>query len=475
MWYSSGTVAFLQSLGYSVGGTYDSNLSLATQLVGSNGVSVSPAGAMNDSGDIWLLNFDVGSNLSNCEAIYKQSQALALVISDVLARTGRQRVVLVGHSMGGLAMAGYLVGDPNGDGQPDMYANNVAKFVTMGTPYGGSPLAAIAAFFPLSVWQSAAIRDMIKDSSNVFLFGGYETDLGDEPSDVNCDGDPTTPARIRGLREVSSQEYPNDVEYFSIVGLWNELATGGDGVVGEEDQKLGHGEELTIRAAHHWLINLSNCLEPEAHDALAEALDESDGAVAAYAIAYDYEYLGMLTAQGENIALRYLDYDYYYITSPGPGSAIVSIRNPPVRTYVSVLDAATGLQIAAADGANDFEFAFPVHELDRRYNIAISGVVTGSDQDHPCTSALETARSPYTLSVQFPPAIFDVTVAEQGVPDGGIVNQYTSPSNEIVAAARDNDDVSRLRSGSTAPWRHRMDRSRQSRTSISTTRGTHRM
>ena len=53
----------------------------------------------------------------------------------VLQLTGRDKVILMGHSMGGLAAREYLQNPSNWqlDGQ-----THVAKLVTTGTPHGGS-------------------------------------------------------------------------------------------------------------------------------------------------------------------------------------------------------------------------------------------------------------------------------------------------------------------------------------------------
>lgn len=74
----------------------------------------------------------------NLEPIYadieRYVEPLAQRIDAVLAETGASRLVLVGHSMGGLVARAYL--RRHG---PD----KVSRVVTLGTPYGGSELARI--------------------------------------------------------------------------------------------------------------------------------------------------------------------------------------------------------------------------------------------------------------------------------------------------------------------------------------------
>jgi len=72
----------------------------------------------------------------NLEPIYTSidnyTEALARRIDSVLAETGAPRLILVGHSMGGLVARAYL---------RRFGAEKVAKLVTLGTPHAGSQLA----------------------------------------------------------------------------------------------------------------------------------------------------------------------------------------------------------------------------------------------------------------------------------------------------------------------------------------------
>ena len=74
----------------------------------------------------------------NLEPIYTDIEhyvePLARRIDEVLTATGAARLILVGHSMGGLVVRAYL---------RLQGADKVARVVTLGTPYGGSELARI--------------------------------------------------------------------------------------------------------------------------------------------------------------------------------------------------------------------------------------------------------------------------------------------------------------------------------------------
>ncbi len=96
--------------------------------------------------DYYLISFNVDrqgneyysdpdGTQSNQSAIVKQALALKHAIGVVLQSTGKDKVVLFGHSMGGLAIRAYLQ-NPNfwqADGK-----HHVAKVITSGTPHQGS-------------------------------------------------------------------------------------------------------------------------------------------------------------------------------------------------------------------------------------------------------------------------------------------------------------------------------------------------
>ena len=143
-------------------------------------------------GDYYYLNFGVGSDgsvfptsfnpyyvLSEQAAIVKQGYALKWAISYVLQKTGKDKVILMGHSMGGLASREYLqnsiLWQPDGK-------NHVAKLATTGTPHGGSnaSMSELIDLLPGIDDQSDAVRDLktsyyYSDEPGVFLFGGIES------------------------------------------------------------------------------------------------------------------------------------------------------------------------------------------------------------------------------------------------------------------------------------------------------------
>ena len=171
--------------------------------------------------DIYWLNFDIdnfgrfrsNSNfvdvLSNESAVVKQGVALKIAIQMVLQKTGRDKVILMGHSMGGLASREYLQNPSNW--QPDGQ-HHVAKLVTTGTPHGG--YTGTNAFVTGIESRSEAYRDLRKEftysgSVGTYLYGGIENTSNVANSifsvfynvDVNCNGINGDNSIITGLNQ----------------------------------------------------------------------------------------------------------------------------------------------------------------------------------------------------------------------------------------------------------------------------------
>ena len=178
------------------------------------------------NGDFYFVNFNVSRyggvpypssnmDLSNQSAIYKQGFALQNVVKRVRELTGAAEVILMGHSMGGLAARQYIQDSTNwqSDGK-----HHIAKLVTVGTPHGGSNLAGGL----ISKWsigtdeKSEAVRDLRHPSfSSRFLFNGSESGIteGYYNKDVNCNG--SSNDYILGL---NSKSFPSDIAAACVIG-----------------------------------------------------------------------------------------------------------------------------------------------------------------------------------------------------------------------------------------------------------------
>lgn len=183
---------------------------------------------INPDNDVFVMNFDNG-NLSNQSAIAKQGYALGIAIQKILAATKAEKVILVGHSMGGLAIREYLQ-----NSRFLFYANNyihkVYRVVTIGTPHGGSNLG--TGGFNVANWwglneRSEAVRDLrtthtASGKKGIYLWGGLERDatygvFGDKyyNTDINCNG---ITDEIAGINAAKSQFLPTDIYYNCIIG-----------------------------------------------------------------------------------------------------------------------------------------------------------------------------------------------------------------------------------------------------------------
>lgn len=159
---------------------------------------------------------------NNQMAIVRQGRELAEMIKKVKEVTRSPKVVLIGHSMGGLATREYL--------QSDYYDHDVRAFISFATPHKGSDYGAEAWYlkiFPSGIQkalsgvdtQSDAVRDLRKDS--VYLNGGPEFNTPNRfySKDINCNG--VVGDVIVGLNDLKRRPLPEDVIYVSILGGGN--------------------------------------------------------------------------------------------------------------------------------------------------------------------------------------------------------------------------------------------------------------
>jgi pimeloyl-ACP methyl ester carboxylesterase len=269
---------------------------------------------------------------SNEEAALKQGYALGRMIARVLeANPGRDRVILVGHSMGGLTAREYLqrrdgAGRPRWWVDPDAPGGHrVARLLTVGTPHRGSN------FFGNPFLQggpapedgvpdinSSATRDLrynyfclFCDSPGPYLFGGDEGNgFAWHTDDVNCDGDDDD--RIQGINVDGRDQgfddawdgttdnpafpLPTDVRY-----TW--LVSDEDGVVALSRQWLYRGgvpvpsDGVPHRLTDTLLTHVFHLDEQEDTDAVIRGLDEPDYPAHAYRLAPGLTYAGTATVR----------------------------------------------------------------------------------------------------------------------------------------------------------------------------------
>jgi pimeloyl-ACP methyl ester carboxylesterase/PKD repeat protein len=319
------------------------------------------------AGDVYVINFDVGDNgsvhpstfsssyvKSNQSAIVKQGKALQDAIARVLQLTGREKVVLLGHSMGGLASREYAQNTYNW--QSTGY-HHVAKVATTGTPHGGSNTTTVGLIYGPD-GQTEAVRDLRRsysDSGNpgVFLFGGIESlsymDDHLTPlvyfynSDVNCDGSGSSTGNILGLNQKGIY---TSIDYAFIVGDCSgcvlDGAFSGDGVVNIYSSNLNNF--YPGLNADHFIFSTSAITEihtdlPKQIYKNMQVIDESDDLIHAFHVGLDTSYLGFITDQAQSNPNYPVDFDTYQfeVTTAGDYSVSISnINNPDL--YVEFVD-----------------------------------------------------------------------------------------------------------------------------------------
>jgi len=287
-----------------------------------------------------------GESDSNQSAIEKQGMAVGLAIKKILdINPSKKKVILAGHSMGGLAGREYLQRLEGGTKTWWVNPNDltdghkVAKLATLGTPHRGSnaSLANLLSLFSFDE-TSEAVRDLrynYGSDSAPFLYGGPEDDHVDITSffnafkngDVDCDGDydtnpivslndaPATP--WNGTTDNPNMPLPSNVKYayytsYSLFDISLFQFNGGDGVVADERQWIysgGNGSTGDFQNANsipapndgvdyrlsdrvHSANNVFHTDQTGDLDDVLRILDEADYPFFAYEIIADVDYAG---------------------------------------------------------------------------------------------------------------------------------------------------------------------------------------
>ena len=351
--------------GFSYGGNMNFCLNQDNDLTTSNAAtdykdwtnvaSLAPA-------DFYTVNFDTDPNgntitsssvssalESNQAGIVKQGLAIRDAIKHVLQVTGKTKVILCGHSMGGLSSREYLQ-------RPAIWqtdgSHHVAKLVTLGTPHGGSNLtgAGLGGLGGLDEY-SEAVRDFRTSyfwsgAPGVYLFGGLEqySVMTFYPffnywnADVNCNGVDADNSNIVGI---NSKPIPADIAYSCMIG--NASGTG-DFVVGMASADLNNYRTVN---ADTFLVNAIHTSLTSQTPVIVKALDESQNSATALGILPNQFYSGLFTQQSVT-APTAADSDYYKFTMPQTGYIRIEVNNIPVQNaVVKIFDATNALRYSA--------------------------------------------------------------------------------------------------------------------------------
>lgn len=383
------------------------------------------------AGDYYYINFDVGKNgsvypatnnvnyvESNQSAITKQGKALGLAIKYVLQKTGRDKVILMGHSMGGLASREYLQNSTNW--QPDG-KHHVAKLATTGTPHGGSNATSFG--LPVSAVdeKSEAIRDLRRSYYNsndpgVFLFGGYEihnsTHMNDNVSvldfwniDVNSNG--STGNLITGLNQRST---PANVDYSCIVGKCSSCLDGfspSDGVVRADCAELDHYINFNVNPVFNkFYYNAAGAIQihtdlPSQKYQNMQGLDEPNEFSLAYSIGLGKTYSGFTTFQPTGGYAK--DYDDYKFYVPQNSSIKISITNISLANLSARIVNSAGNTVGTVKNSNGTSSINFTQILNAgNYYLEVFGTPTSTSYLHPYVFNVIKTQPAFITGIELP-------------------------------------------------------------------------
>jgi pimeloyl-ACP methyl ester carboxylesterase len=286
--------------------------------------------------DVFVINFDNGT-LSNQASATKQGFAVGLAVKKILQATGAEKIILFGHSMGGLAIREYLQNRENW--LHDTSTHSVAKLITSGTPHLGSNISSL---INISIFwgkdeNSEAVRDLRTNISGSFLNGGYEGTIPNnfKNKDINSNG--IEKDLITGLNQ--KPIYTN-LHYANIIGIgggsWLGYAGSQDddvvlaenanlfniypGITGEVYYKHNDQQELGDKTELTWHTKLVK--QTKLND---QALDVPSEFNLAYGIKLNREYKGNFT---QNADLKSIDLDRYKFENTDRGILTLAANVP---------------------------------------------------------------------------------------------------------------------------------------------------
>lgn len=348
-------------------------------------------------GDYYSVNFDVDSlgtydvddylHQSNQSAIYKQGYAMSKAIKHILEITGAEKVIVVGHSMGGLATREYLSNTAlwQADGK-----HHIAKLFTVGTPHGGSnSTAGWLSIFAGIDRNSEACRDLRYPATffdGKYLFGGKEdvaNNGGYNNQDINCNG--TVGDTVQGL---NNKTLPLDVAYTALFA--NNALTGGDGVVatlraninnyGLTGVPSGYEADTLINSSFAFVQNHTYLTDDAA--ANMKGMDEPHNIKHAYTIAMGDLKMGHITQQSK--ANGAIDYDRYKFSNDSARRVYFTFTNLYGKDYkVRILSSDTLIVFGVFKSGGTANIDTSLYLNAGNYNVELSSNPTADSWKYP--------------------------------------------------------------------------------------------
>ncbi|SDX18971.1 hypothetical protein [Nitrosomonas communis] len=179
-------------------------------------------------GDFYTLNFSDNQGLS----LDVQGGELATIIKTVLENNLQAtKVLLIGHSTGGLAAREYLQGLARVlDAEtPILYREDVAKLITIGAPHQGS------------FWAEACNVqfDILNNAGICKLFN-----LNIDPNNIVVEELQPNSSALNNLNDLATHPLPSNIVYVSVVGIGQPILSSltdfhdGDDIVSDSSQNL---------------------------------------------------------------------------------------------------------------------------------------------------------------------------------------------------------------------------------------------
>ena len=375
---------------------------------------------LND-GDYYVIDFDCdpttcvysdGSVLSNQAAIILQGRALGEAIDMVLQQTGTDKVILMGHSMGGLAAREYIQNSSHWLSS----SHRVAKLITSGTPHGGSNYSWNGIF--ASIEKTDASRDLrssyISGYSGAYLFGNIAEDGSQiyafsphdyNNVDVNCDATTGFISSSDGLNNkqiptvfdpVISQSFA-DIDYACIWGD-NDLVVSAysANLRNQYPNDLEFLELFLCDGCSHqtWALQWPNPLTSKDYINF-KALDEPEYFWLSYNIDLGALYTGYLTYQDINHPDQTwgTDLDSYHFFLNQSSNTTIQVNNLNTNGKLELYDDSYNLLYSVSSnfsGYASIQYQLPAG----KFYIDISGDAYGTSSGN-----LAPWNNPYTFSI----------------------------------------------------------------------------
>lgn len=381
------------------------------------------------NGDYYYVNFNVNPNgsvgttvLSNQSAVAKQGAAVKVAVQRVMAVTGKDKVILVGHSMGGLASREYIQNSYNWQADNQ---HHVAKFLTLGTPHGGSNASDIpGSFLTGTETRSEALRDLkityyYSGEPSRFLFGGIEINNSSNMNehlfgpdywniDVNCNG--TIGDNIVGLNQ---KPIDNIIDFSCVLGRIN--GSSSDGVVTETSGTLGNyftGTGLTypIKYFYYTSIGIENHTAlPSQYYEIMQGLDEPNVKELSYRISTNKDYIGYTTVQNPTGA----DNDFFKFTIADNVNAVVSVSSIVTSSMNGTILNSAGTAVGASQNNSGNTLSFTRTLTPGDYFLRLTSISpTNTNYQTPyqfnITTTLSTGDNSFASFTYYPNPVKDI-------------------------------------------------------------------